>query len=221
MVYATLYTTAFIKPANPGLVPVILTNTTGIKQTAIWYNFTLDTELYLFLRNMDKALKQHLMGEVEDIYVRACKEKYIGYRNLTCLELIDHLKANYYKITPIYLKLNTARMNAPQTINEPFDSIIKKIEMAVDFADAGKVPYTPEKVVTTEYDLIFTIGYFTDVCCWWNQNPAASKTWAESKIYFTEEHRFWQDTKPTSAGATYPYSNALMEVNIIEAKTIE
>ena len=69
---------------------------------------------------MDKALKQHLLGAVEEIYVRSLKENYAEYRNLTFLEVIDHLKANYYKITPVDLKLNTARMNAPHNINEPF-----------------------------------------------------------------------------------------------------
>ena len=63
--------------------------------------------------------------------------------------MIDHLKANYYKITPADLKHKTAKMNAPHNINYPFESIIEKVETAVDFADAGKVLYTPDQVVTT------------------------------------------------------------------------
>ena len=46
-VYATLSAIAFTKPV------------------------TLDTELYALLQNMDKALKQQVMGGVEDIYLRA------------------------------------------------------------------------------------------------------------------------------------------------------
>ena len=70
-------------------------------------------------------------------------------------------------------------MNAPHNINEPFESIIEKIETAVDFADAGMVPYTPDQVVMTDYNLIFVTGFFTDVCCRWNQKPTVDKTWAE------------------------------------------
>ena len=102
---------------------------------------------------------------MKDIYVRTLKEKYAGYGNLTCLEVINHLKANYYKITLADLKLNTACMNAPQNINEPFESIIEQIETTVVFSDAGKFPYTPEQVVTTTYNLIFATRYFTDACC--------------------------------------------------------
>ena len=95
MVYANLYATSFLKPANPGPAPAIPTNTTGIEHNAIRYMFTLDTELYSFLQNMHKSLKQQLMGDMEDIYFRALKEKYSGYGTLTCLEVIDHLKENY------------------------------------------------------------------------------------------------------------------------------
>ena len=89
---------------------------------------------------MDKALNQQFLRAIEDIYVRALREKYVGYGKLTCMEVIDHLKANYYKITPADLKHNTARMNAPHNIYEPFESIIKQIETSIEFADARKVP---------------------------------------------------------------------------------
>ena len=75
-----------------------------------------------------------------------------------------------------------AGMNVPHNINEPSESIIDKIETAVDFSDALKVPYTPDQFVTTAYNLIFDTGYFTNACIQWNHNLAASKTWSELKI---------------------------------------
>ena len=89
---------------------------------------------------MDKSLKQQLLEVVEDIYVRALKEKYAEYKNLTCLEVIDHLNTIYYKITPSDLKLNTAWMNALHNINKLLESIIEKIDTDVDFNNSGKVP---------------------------------------------------------------------------------
>ena len=63
--------------------PTIPPKSTGIKQTALRYKFTLETKLYTLHQNMDKAPKQQLLGVVEDIYVRAPKKKYIGYGNHT------------------------------------------------------------------------------------------------------------------------------------------
>ena len=71
------------------------------------------------------------------------------------------------------------------------------------------------------YELIFVKGYFTDACCRWNQRPLSSKTWADLKSHFVEEHRTCQDTQPTSAGATYTPSNAIVEANSREAETID
>ena len=45
-------------------------------------------------QNMEKDLKQHLLGIAKDIYVRSLKKKYIGYGNHTCLEVINHSKEN-------------------------------------------------------------------------------------------------------------------------------
>ena len=100
--------------------------------------------------------------------------------------MIYHLKVNYYKIIPADLKLNTPRLDVPNNKNEPFKTIIDQIETAVDFADAGKVPYIPEQVVTTACDLIFVTGYFTNTCRQWNQNPVVEKTCAEFNSYFAK-----------------------------------
>ena len=64
MVYETLSETPFNKPLNSSLEPRIPPNSTGIDQTSIRYNFTLETELYLFHTNIDRALKQQLMGAI-------------------------------------------------------------------------------------------------------------------------------------------------------------
>ena len=61
----------------------------------------------------------------------------------------------------------------------------------MDFANAGKVLYTPEQFFTTVYGIIFATGYFAGACCRWKQKPVASKTWAKFKMYFAEEHRVW------------------------------
>ena len=38
-----------------------------------------------------------------------------------CLDVIDHLKANYYKIILVELQLNMAGMNAPHNIIKTFE----------------------------------------------------------------------------------------------------
>ena len=82
--------------------------------------------------------------------------------------MIDKIKSNYYKTTPAKLKLNIARTNTTHNTNTPFKPITNKIETAINFAGTGKVPYTPEQVVTIAYGLTFVTGYFTNACSQWN-----------------------------------------------------
>ena len=82
---------------------------------------------------MEKYLKQQIVRVVKDIYVRYLKKNYIVYGNHMCLEVINHIKANYYKITSEDLKLNMERMKALHNINE---TIIYQINTAIDFAAA-------------------------------------------------------------------------------------
>ena len=63
-VYATLSATPFDKPINPGMELMIPLKSTGIYQTSIRYNLNLETELYLLHTNMEKSLKQKLMGQI-------------------------------------------------------------------------------------------------------------------------------------------------------------
>ena len=72
--------------------------------------------------------------------------------------MIYNLTSNYYKTPPADLKLNMTKMNAPHNTKKPFETIIDQIKTAVHFSGAGKVPYTPEQVMTTSYDLIFVTG---------------------------------------------------------------
>ena len=64
IVYATLSATPFDKPINPGMELMIPLKSTGIYQTSIRYNLNLETELYLLHTNMEKSLKQKLMGQI-------------------------------------------------------------------------------------------------------------------------------------------------------------
>ena len=125
-------------------------------------------ELYLLRTNMDKSQKQQLLGVIENIYGRSLKKKYIRYGNHTCLQVINHLKDNYCKITPADLKLNNKKINSPHNTNKLFKTIINQIKTVIYFYDDRKVPYTLEQIVATAFNIILVSDYFTNACRQWN-----------------------------------------------------
>ena len=48
-------------------------------------------------------------------------------------------------------------------VNQPFETVINQIKIAVHFTNTGRVPFTPKKVIITTYNLIFLTGYLTEL----------------------------------------------------------
>ena len=72
---------------------------------------------------------------------------------------------------------------------QPITSWFKKLEDGMEFADAGNVPFTTEQIVNMAYVLIYQTGAYKDDCKDWTRKPAAQKTWANFKTFFTTCYR--------------------------------
>ena len=72
-VYNTLSLIPFVAPINPGSNPVIPPNLTQAQINAIIDTHKRDAKLFHKFNNTDKALKQQLLGAVDDMFIRALK----------------------------------------------------------------------------------------------------------------------------------------------------
>ena len=82
-VYATLSTTMFVLPVNPGPEPSIPTGSIGAIISDLWYHHTESTKILTEYKNTDKALCQLLLVSTDELYVQSLHHKYIGYRETT------------------------------------------------------------------------------------------------------------------------------------------
>ena len=69
-VYATLSTTRVVLPLNPGATPVIPAGATGPEAASIRYTHNAATLAFNTFSNVDRILRQQLMGAVEDTFLR-------------------------------------------------------------------------------------------------------------------------------------------------------
>ena len=68
--YATLLTTRVVPPLNPGVTPVILAGATGSVAASIQYAHDAATLTFNTFSNVDRALRQKLLGAVKDTFLR-------------------------------------------------------------------------------------------------------------------------------------------------------
>ena len=94
-VYATLSTTTFVPPVNPGPEPIIPTGSTGTVIADLRYHHTRATKIFAEYKNTDKALRQLLLASTDELYVQSLRHKYIGYGKTTTRALLDHIYSTY------------------------------------------------------------------------------------------------------------------------------
>ena len=171
-VYATLSTTAFVPPVNPGTKTSIPNGATGAVITGLWYCHTESTKIFTEYKNKDKALLQIMLASTDELYIRSLRHKYIGYEKTTTRALLYYIYSTYANISASALQDNEKRLCAPYNRNQPFETLIDQVENAVDYASAGDTPYTLAQVVGIAFQLVFQTGLLNDNCKLWQRQPS-------------------------------------------------
>ena len=93
--YSTLLATTFVMPVNLGAAPVIPTGSTAPQKSDFRYAFMSAKKIFTEYDCTDKALRQHILSCVNEMFVRYLRHKYIGYSNTTNRNMLNHLYSTY------------------------------------------------------------------------------------------------------------------------------
>ena len=207
--YATISPTAFVKPAYPGQHPAIPAGTNAANTSAIIRRHTEDMRQWREFKNVSSALKNQLLGAVDDIYIRALRDCHVGYMNQSIRNLLTHLFSNYGNITQLELEDNDTKMRALWDPNSPFDCPVQQLEDGQDYADDGGQPYTADQLLCIAYTLIFKTGLYFEDCKAWNAKPNNEKTWTNFKTHFQRTQRLLHDQLRTTKQAGFTSNFAI------------
>jgi hypothetical protein len=176
----------FVAPLNPPIQPV---HQQGATAAQIAENIRQHKEAKIIFRtyhDTDKVLRNMLIAKVDVIYIKALYDATVGFGNVTCLELLQHLKTNYGIIKQEELEENTKRMNTPWNPPTPIEALFDQLDEGVIFATAGGEPPAPSTVVRMGYNIIEVTGLFVTPCTEWRKLATAAKTMAAFKTHFRE-----------------------------------
>ena len=212
-VYNTLSVIPFVPPANPGPSPVIPVPSTQAVITAITNTHKRESRIFHEFNNTDKALKQLLLGAVDDMFTRALKNRFIGYANVTTKALLTHLFTTYGKISGNDLRLNTAKMNTPYDVNLPIEVLFDQVEDGMEYADAGMHPFTPQQIVMTGQQLLQETGMFADDLKIWKRLPLLDRTWVRLKADFSIAHQELRENATLGQSTFRQEANNAYDIN--------
>lgn len=175
---------AYIRPDNPGQLPIFPDGATGPQIAAVERLHRVEMYEFNRYKNVESALKRFIIHSVDDIFIHALHQQHIGYANRTTRELLDHMFNLYGRVHPDDLVTNTKRMQEPWDPNTPFEQLAKKIDDCADFADAANQPYSPAQILTQAYSLVFATGLYERQLEEWNNKALAEQTWDNFKSFF-------------------------------------
>ena len=182
--YHTLSATPYVTPIDPGASAQNIPAAASVAlRQQLRDEHVEQQRIYQNHINMDDALKTQLIDAVDEPYISELRNKYTGFMGITTRDMVDHLLDRYGKITPADLKDNERRMNEPLDGSQPIDIFFKRIDNAVQYADDGNTPYTPQQILQTVFHAVNATGMYKDACKEWRKKPVASKTWTTFKIF--------------------------------------
>jgi hypothetical protein len=157
-IYNTLSAQPFVAPPNPGAFALFPEGAQGPQIANIREICVDQTKAFNKYTAVCNAISAIIVKVIDPMYLATLCLPYIGLRTRTPMELLNHLYANYAKITPSDLDKNDVAMKQPCDVNQPIEILYKQIEDAIDFPAAGQTPYSTQEVLSIAFQLLFPIG---------------------------------------------------------------
>ena len=200
--YLQLTGHAFAWPHNPGLLPQNVIGTSA-QMAEIVRRHKEELRVYRQVIATDLALKSQVLDAFDDIYFRGLRDRHTGFTSVTYMQMITHLYTNYGIITAVDIMENEKRMDSPYDPSIAIESYFDQIEDAVEFAEAGKSPFTTSQITTKAFIQMFATGLYKDECKAWNRLVPMSRTWITFKLIFTAAARELQEMQSMSGNTGY------------------
>ena len=109
------------------------------------------------------------------MFLSDIKHATLGYANVTCLELLTHLWANYGAIQPHKLVENHICMVMPSTFPESIETLFTQLKNGMEFSAAGGNPVNEVTALIYGYIAIESNPQFVLATGDWRKKHQPSK----------------------------------------------
>jgi hypothetical protein len=135
--YAAVSTSPWVEPFNPNDIPIIPPGTNAVDASQLASMHADCRRIYTNRINVAQSLKKLILEAYDNMYTSQLEDYLLQYANRSALEILMHFKQTYVFINPTQLAENYNKMTAPINFQDPIETLFKKIEDGVRYANAG------------------------------------------------------------------------------------
>jgi hypothetical protein len=154
----------FIAPLNPPVHPEHPAGSTPSQISEINHQHKEDKKVFRQYHAIDNALRNQIIAVVPHVYSSTLSDDTVGFGNVTCLQIITHLKTQYGVITSDELDNNLLRMKTPWHPPVTIEAMFEQVKNGVKFATAGGDGPSANTIVRIGYNIIYATGRFSFGC---------------------------------------------------------
>ena len=136
--------------------------------------------------SVDRSCKKVFFTLITEAYFRSFKNKYTGYANVQCLEILSHLWSTYGVLQDYEVQENDVKMKKAISAETLFEDFVEQIETVVD-AVTTQVPYTRHQIVSIALTIVENAMIYYDGVKKWHRKDTADNTWEAFKTFLCKE----------------------------------
>jgi hypothetical protein len=184
--YLTRAGAAFLAPVHPGPAPIQLPNPTAAQITETNRQYTADLAEHSLFRTVEMELKKQILACVPALYLNVLADRMMGFADVSCVTMVEHLRSKYDIITADDLEANCTRLSEPWNPDSSIESLWLRIREIQDYAVSGHEEITNATAICLTLVVIENTGVYIVATGQWRQKPYIEWTMPSFQIHFEQ-----------------------------------
>jgi hypothetical protein len=199
---------AFVPPPVPPEFPPYPEAPTQFQIVEISRMHAVRVKAHTDFVNADRALFRLLRDVVPEEYLEELEDPEFEFADVTTLQALEHLHAQFATVTSDDLNANRERMEADWHPPTAIAKLFNQLTQGQRFANENGETIHNNELARIGFNLIVKTGLFPEGCHAWRLRPEAEKTFAHFRTFFAAQDVVRRSTATTQSAGYHGAANA-------------
>ena len=204
----------WVVPLSGGAYPTFPVGATEHEKKRIIAEFIIQEQDIIKVEITAELLKGQFLDCIEETYIMELRDPMSEYDDVTLLELLDHVFANYGEMDDHLVNQNKERFDEQPDMNEPIDNYFVKQEECRTLSNDSDTPITDADMVQKLTTHMGKTNQVNKPNHRFKHLPSAERTWEKGKVYYRAAFRMLKDMEK-AAGEEGLYANGAVRQGIL------